>query len=303
MTMEQHKKWALGQIPSILFPVPKRMDALTIHREDYGQPVDVIRMEEVPVPKLNPEDATCALVAILATGANFNTNFAALGLPVPVFGRGDNATTHIPGSDAVGIVIDAGPAVKDVKVGQAVILDSWTEQTLIRGYETHDGFNAQFAIVDQIRAVPIPDALKTKRPLQLAAMLLTYGTAYRAVVERLSTGPGDRILLMGGGKGTSFAGAQIAKVLGAKVLLMGSNPDLGKNLIERGIADAFIDRRQIPKDVYGVVDVEEPYDQWFQRTKPFRDAVFAANDGRPVDKIFEHKIIMIISDFLLIRLF
>jgi hypothetical protein len=28
---------------------------------------------------------------------------------------------------------------------------------------------------------------------------------------------------------------------------MGSNPDLGSSLIERGIADAFVDRRGIPK--------------------------------------------------------
>lgn len=288
MKKDQQGKWPLGQAPNICYPIPAYMDALTIHRDNYGKPADVIRVEEVPVPKLNPEDATSVLVAILATGPNFNTNFAALGLPVPVFGRGDSATIHIPGSDAIGIVIDAGPAVKEVKVGQAVILDSWTGKNFIRGYETHDGFNSQFAVVDEVRAIPVPAELKAQSPLQLAAMLLTYGTAYRAVAERLSVGPGDSILLMGGGKGTSFAGAQIAKALGARVILMGSNPALGNSLIERGIADAFIERRQIPKDVYGVLKVDEPYDQWIQRTKPFREAVYAVNGGKPIDKIFEH---------------
>ena len=286
--MDLNRKWPLGELPSILYPAPERMDALTIHRDDYGKPADVVRLEEIAVPRLNPEDATGVLVAILATGPNFNTNFAALGLPVPVFGRGDNATIHVPGSDAVGVVVDCGPAVKEVSVGQAVILDSWTDQTIIRGYETHDGFNAQFAVVDQVRAIPVPGAMKDKSPGQLAAMLLTYGTAYRAVVERLATGPGDSILLMGGGKGTSFAGAQIAKALGARVLLMGSNRELANSLIERGIADAFINRREIPKEVFGVLDVDESYDQWSERTQAFRDAVFAANGGKPVDKIFEH---------------
>ena len=144
MIENQQRKWPLGQVPNILAPVPAYMDALTIHRDKYGKPADVVRIEEVPVPKLNPEDATCVLVAILATGPNFNTNFAALGLPVPVFGRGDSETIHIPGSDAIGIVIDAGPGVKEVKIGQTVILDSWTGKNFIRGYETHDGFNAQF---------------------------------------------------------------------------------------------------------------------------------------------------------------
>ena len=247
------QKWPLGRTPSISFPLPKRMDALTIHRDQYGQPADVIRLEEVPVPRLNPEDATRVLVAVLASGPNFNTNFAALGLPVPVFGRGDSETVHIPGSDALGIVVDAGPAVKGLRVGQAVILDSWTDETMIRGYETHDGFNAQFAVVDQVRAVPVPAELSTQSPEQLAAMLLTYGTAYRAVVERLTVEPGDSVLVMGGGKGTSFAGAQIAKSLGARVILIGSNSGLGDALIERGIADAFVDRRSIPKEVYGVL--------------------------------------------------
>ncbi|MBI5420158.1 MAG: SDR family NAD(P)-dependent oxidoreductase [Deltaproteobacteria bacterium] len=227
------------------------------------------------------------LVSILATGPNFNTNFAALGLPVPVFGRGDAATLHVPGSDALGIVVDSGAAVTRVKVGQAVILDSWTGRN-IRGYETHDGFNAQFVIVEEDRAIPLPEPLRRHTPERLAAMLLTYGTAYRAVVERLRAAPGDAILVMGGGKGTSFAGAQIAKALGARVLLMGSNPVLAKSLIDRGMADAFVDRREIPAEVFGPIPPGEDYESWRSRTEPFRNAVFGANGGRPVDGVFEH---------------
>ncbi|MDD5762954.1 MAG: enoyl-CoA hydratase-related protein, partial [bacterium] len=227
------------------------------------------------------------LVAILATGPNFNTNFAALGLPVPVFGKGDTASVHVPGSDALGVVVDAGPGVSTVKVGQAVILDSWTGRN-IRGYETHDGFNAQFAVVDENRAVPVTGALRNHTPERLAAMLLTYGTAYRAVAERLSVRPGDTVLVMGGGKGTSFPGAQIAKSLGARVLLIGSNPELARDLMARGMADAFVDRRSIPKEAFGVIPAGMPYTEWKRRTEPFLRSVFEANGGKPVDKIFEH---------------
>ena len=282
------QKWPVGQPPSISMPIPSFMDALTIRRDCYGQPAEVIRLEQVATPKLLPEQANCVLVAVLASGPNFNTNFAALGLPVPPFGRGDNATVHIPGSDALGIIVDAGTAVSELKVGQVVILDSWTDSTRIRGYETHDGFNAQFAVVDQKRALAIPARLQQQTPEQLAAMLLTYGTAYRAVVERLQVKPGDSVLLMGGGKGTSFAGAQIAKALGARVILMGSNRSLAETLIERGIADAFVNRKAIPDEVYGVIPANETEDCWRGRTAPFREAIFAANNGRPVDKIFEH---------------
>ncbi|HKL26096.1 MAG TPA: enoyl-CoA hydratase-related protein [Desulfuromonadales bacterium] len=288
MKYDLRRKWPLGTPPSISAPLPTLMDALTIHRDQYGQPADAIHFEEVAVPRLKPEEAGSVLVAILATGPNFNTNFAALGLPVPPFGRGDSATVHIPGSDALGIIVDAGPAVTNLKVGQAVILDSWTDAGIIRGYETHDGFNAQFAVVDQVRAVPVPPNLSHQPPAQLAAMLLTYGTAYRAVVERLAVKPGESILLMGGGKGTSFAGAQIARALGAKVILMGSNRELAETLIRRGIADAFVNRREIPENAYGVLSADEDYQAWLQRTEPFRQAICTANDGRKVDKIFEH---------------
>ena len=288
MSEDLQRKWPLGISPNISHPLPEVMDALTIRRDRYGQPADAIHFEEVAVPRLQPEEAGSVLVAILASGPNFNTNFAALGLPVPPFGRGDSATIHIPGSDALGIIVDAGPAVKDLRVGQAVILDSWTDAGIIRGYETHDGFNAQFAIVDQVRAVPVPGNLSHQTPEQLAAMLLTYGTAYRAVVERLAVKPGESILLMGGGKGTSFAGAQIAKALGAKVILMGSNRQLAETMIRRGMADAFVNRRDLPPEVYGVLAADEDYEQWLSRTEPFRQAVTAANGGRKVDKIFEH---------------
>ena len=279
--------WPLGTPPRLGRPLPRAMHALTIHRDRYGPPADSMRFETVPAPRLRPADAQRVLVAILASGPNFNTNFAALGVPVPVFGRGDAAAVHIPGSDALGLVVDAGPAVTRVTVGQAVILDSWTGRN-IRGYETHDGFNAQFAVVDEARAVPLPAPLRRHTPERLAALLLTYGTAYRAVVERLRVAPGDAVLVMGGGKGTSFAGAQIAKALGARVILVGSNPALARSLIKRGMADAFIDRRRIPRKAFGPIPPGARFPQWKSRTEPFRRAVFAANGGKPVDKVFEH---------------
>ena len=72
------------------------MVALTLHRDDYGPPQKVLRVEEVAVPQLGPADANRVLISILATGPNFNTNFAALGLPIPVFGRGDAARRKVP---------------------------------------------------------------------------------------------------------------------------------------------------------------------------------------------------------------
>lgn len=287
LTNSSDKCYPLGIPPLLGSKIPRSMQALTIHRNDYGPPSRVIQMEKVTTPCMRANDAGRVLVEILASGPNYNTNFAALGLPVPVFGRGDSATIHIPGSDALGIVVDAGPAVTQVKVGQAVMLDSWTGRQ-IRGYETHDGFNAQFTVVDEKRAIPIPEALQKHSPESLAAVLLTYGTAYRAIIERLRVRPGDSVLIMGGGKGTSFAGAQLAKVLGAYVILMGSNPELANRLISRGLADAFVDRRGFDPAVFGVIEQNLSQSHWELQTESFRRSIREANNGRLVDKVFEH---------------
>ena len=71
--------WALGRPPKLGDAIPSSMVALTLHRDDYGPPQKVLRVEEVAVPQLGPADANRVLVSILATGPNFNTNFAALG--------------------------------------------------------------------------------------------------------------------------------------------------------------------------------------------------------------------------------
>ncbi|HEU5359525.1 MAG TPA: enoyl-CoA hydratase-related protein, partial [Candidatus Deferrimicrobiaceae bacterium] len=70
--------------------------------------------------------------------------------------------------------------------------------------------------------------------------------------------------------------------------LMGSNPELAQSLIERGIADSFVDRLAIPPEVFGPIPPQASYEEWMARTEPFRHAVYAKNGGRPVDRIFEH---------------
>src|SRR4030065_520041 len=147
----------------------------------FGNPKRNPVRDDIPKPRSARMEESCP--DPLPKTADSAPHFAAMGLPVPVVGRGDTATVHMPGSDARGVVVDAGAAISRVKVGQAVILDSWTGNN-IRGYETHDGFNAQFAIVDEERAIPLPSPLRAHTPERLAAMLLSCGTAYRVGVEK-----------------------------------------------------------------------------------------------------------------------
>ena len=73
----QDDSWPLGLAPLLGNPLPRRMQALTIHRDQYGPPSRFVRLEIVAAPRLKPNESNRVLVAILATGPNFNTNFAA----------------------------------------------------------------------------------------------------------------------------------------------------------------------------------------------------------------------------------
>jgi len=64
--------------------------------------------------------------------------------------------------------------------------------------------------------------------------------------------------------------------------------DAGPGVRHIKVGDAFIDRRHIPREVFGVIPADADHDQWMRRAGPFRQAVFAANEGKPVDKVFEH---------------
>ncbi len=279
--------WPLGYAPSLSDLPPQQMLALLLKRDAYGSPAQSLTVDQLPTPRLSAADAGSVLVAVLATGPNFNTNFASLGLPVPVFGRADPAELHVPGSDAVGIVVDAGPAVHGLRLGQAVMLDSWTGSS-IRGYETHDGFNAQLVRVPEEQALPLPEELRSLPPERLGALLLTQGTAYRAVIERLALEPGESLLVMGGGKGTSFAAAQLATSVGGRAILMGSDPELMGRLVERGHAHAFVDRRTLPTELFGPLEPGDDLVEWRERTEVFREAIRLVNGGRLVDAVFEH---------------
>src|SRR5512136_2456201 len=105
MAKKADTKWPLGASPCIAIPLPETMEALNILRDQYGPPRHFLKLADAPCPRLHAEDGGRVLVAVLATGPNFNTNFASLGLPVPVFGRGDGSTIHLPGSDGLGIVV------------------------------------------------------------------------------------------------------------------------------------------------------------------------------------------------------
>lgn len=99
------------------------MHAQVIRPERYGEPTKSFQSEVIDVPEIAPNEV---LVAVMAAGVNYNNVWAALGYPVDVIAarnkKGEPEKFHIGGSDASGIVYKVGSEVKNVKVGDEVVV-------------------------------------------------------------------------------------------------------------------------------------------------------------------------------------
>ncbi|MCB9577690.1 MAG: crotonyl-CoA carboxylase/reductase [Polyangiaceae bacterium] len=231
----------LGEIPE-LGSVPERMLAQVIRAERFGEPKDAFKLEEVPVPEIGPRDV---LVYVMAAGVNYNNVWAALGIPINVIKTrqkaGEKEDFHIGGSDASGVVWKVGADVKNVKVGDEVVVHcgSWQPDDphvlagkdpmlaptqKIWGYETNWGSFAQFTKVQDHQCLPKPPKLSWEAA---AAYMLVGATAYRMLhgwagneVQK-----DDAVLIWGGAGGLGSMAIQIVAAAGAKAVAVVSSDD------------------------------------------------------------------------------
>jgi crotonyl-CoA carboxylase/reductase len=297
--------YELGDVPE-LGHVPSRMLAQLIRPERFGEPRDAFKEEAIEVPELGPRDV---LVYVMAAGVNYNNVWAAMGIPIDVIKarmkKGEKEPFHIGGSDASGVVWAVGKDVKNVKVGDDVVVhcgmwnhdDPWVvagkdpmfaPTQLIWGYESNWGSFAQFTKVQDHQCVPKPARLTWE---EAAAYMLVGATAYRMLhgwspnVVR----PDEPVLIWGGAGGLGSMAIQIARAAGARpvaVVSGDSKNDFCKQLGAVGV----IDRRKF--DHWGKLprwsdDIE--YAQWLKGARAFGAAFWQAlGEKKNPTIVFEH---------------
>jgi crotonyl-CoA reductase len=193
-------------------PVPPSYRAAFVSVDDenmFGDEADrdvrrSIKVDEVPMPELAPDEV---LVAVMASAINYNTVWSARFEPVPTFrflerlGRqgGWNARHDLPhhvlGSDAAGIVVRVGSVVRRWLVGDRVVVSTgvFDEQDPIShvdavlsveqrawGYETNFGGLAHYTVVKATQLLPKPAHLSWE---EAACNTLCAMTAYRMLVS------------------------------------------------------------------------------------------------------------------------
>jgi len=112
----------LGDKPPVGL-VPKRMHAFAVRQNRFGQPREAWRREVLPTPTIGPDEV---LIYVMASGINFNNVWAALGAPLDVIAErqrlGEPEDFHAGGSDCSGIVWAIGNDVRNVEVGDEVMV-------------------------------------------------------------------------------------------------------------------------------------------------------------------------------------
>ncbi len=226
--MADIERLVAGELPSAYL-------AAHLRREDEGIFADSpekdvrrsIRVGEVPMPELEPDEA---LVAVMASAINYNTVWSATFEPISTFrflerfaalGSSDarhNLPYHVIGSDAAGVVVRTGAGVRRWSAGDSVVVSpGWlddqdprsyydaavTDTQRAWGFETNFGGLAHFAVVKANQLMPKPRHLTWE---EAACNSLCALTAYRMLVSphALQFKQGDIVLIWGatGGLGS-----------------------------------------------------------------------------------------------------
>jgi len=181
-----------------------------------------LRLEEVPVPTIGPNDA---LLRARATG---------VGLTVVIMTANPGLVTaypRIPGHEVAGEVVEVGAQVQTVKVGDRVACHFYLSckacpfcrsgrETLCVNFKGYlgmaaDGGYAEYLAVPALNLCPIPEGVSD---LDAAVATDAIATPLHACREEAKVGPGDQVLVVGAGGGVGVHAVQMAKLCGGWVL-------------------------------------------------------------------------------------
>ncbi len=236
-----------------------------------------IRVGEVPLPRLAPDEV---LLAVMASAINYNTVWSAMFEPIPTFrflerlGRQGgwearhDLPHHVIGSDAAGVVVRMGEAVRKWSVGDRVVVypcaidhqdplsqvdGMLAEDQRAWGFETNFGGLAHFAVVKANQLIPKPRHLTWE---EAACNTLCAMTAYRMLVSphgaRMKQG--DAVLVWGATGGLGAYAIQMIRNGGGCAIGVVSSEGKARLLEELG-CDLVLRRDELGLDGLGEVEM------------------------------------------------
>jgi crotonyl-CoA reductase len=295
-------------------PLPESYRAALVRREDATMfegiasvdkdPRKSLRVEDVVVPELAPDEA---VVAVMASSINFNTVWTSIFEPLPTFGFLDRLGKesewgarhalpyHVVGSDASGVVLRVGSAVRNWKPGDRVVVhcnhvddqdpaahdDSMIAgNQRIWGFETNFGGLADLTVVKANQLMPKPAHLTWE---EAAVNALCNSTSYRMLVSRNGAAmkQGDVVFIWGATGGIGGYACQYALNGGATPIGVVSSAEKVQLLHELGV-DAVLDRKEKNYRFWSDEHTQDE-SEWRRLGKDVRDLV-----GEDPNIVFEH---------------
>jgi crotonyl-CoA reductase len=263
-----------------------------------------IHVDDVPLPELAPDEA---LVAVMASSINFNTVWTSIFEPLPTFGflkrlgkesewaaRHDQPF-HVMGSDASGVIVRVGSAVRSWRPGDRVTVhcnyvddqdpsahdDSMlAANQRIWGFESNYGGLADLSIVKANQLMPKPEHLTWE---EAAVNALCNSTSYRMIVSPngAQMTQGQAVLVWGATGGIGAYAVQYVLNGGGTPVGVVSSPERAELLRAMG-CEAVIDRRAEGYRFWSDEHTQDPK-EWLRLGKKIRELI-----GRDVDIVFEH---------------
>jgi NADPH2:quinone reductase len=186
-------------------------------------------IQEVPAPKPKPTDILIKIKAIALNRADLGS------------ARGDTshgaATGRPVGSEFAGEVVEVGGEVHDFKAGDRVMCHS-------------PGSHAEYAVSDYGRAMKVPDDMGFE---QAATLPIGLNTLHNALVTAGRMKAGEAVMVQGASSGVGIIGLQIAKLMGAKLVVGTSTNEARRARLKEFGADLAVDTRD-PKWPQQVLD-------------------------------------------------
>jgi NADPH:quinone reductase-like Zn-dependent oxidoreductase len=211
-------------------------------REHGG--LDRLEFVEIPEPQPGPGEVR---VAIRAAAFNRLDRFTLEGIPgVPI------ERPHVLGSDGAGVVDRCGEGVVGLTPGQPVLLNPgiWDgtcdacqrgRESLCRAYrilgEHTQGTVTRFVVLPARNVHPRPERLSF---VEAAAAPLVFQTAWRAMKTVGGVTPGDRVAVIGAGGGVATAVIQVAKLLGASVVVASRSAEKAEHALRYGADESVV---------------------------------------------------------------
>lgn len=173
------------------------MDAVICN--ELGGPDKLTVERDLPIPQPGQGEV---VIKVSGAGVNFPDVLVTQGLY-----QFKPELPFSPGGEVAGKISALGEGVSDWKLGDRVAYMSLTG-----GFRTH-------LIAKASGLIRVPGAL----PLTSAGgMIITYGTAMHALVQRGNLKNGETVLVLGAAGGVGLAAIELAKAMGAKVIAAAS---------------------------------------------------------------------------------